>query len=213
MNSGIDSSPPPGAPAAGNSPGPAAAAAGVSGEALLFEEKIAAVLLLAMVGLMFGQAVVRNIPPLGRTVFATWLAHASEVLPSGLTWLTFIGCAAATRRKALLRIELVPNHLSAALRRRWELGIWTLWGLFFAVLAGLGGLAVWGQRGQTTSVAWLPAWAVSLSVPAGAALVVWRTVQNLRELRNGPAPAGPGRAGASSMQDSRGDADSGPWKA
>ena len=167
------------------SPAPEAA----DGESpLLPEEKVAGVLLAAMVVLMFVQALIRNVPPLGRTVFATWTAHAVEVLPSGLTWLTFIGCAAATRRRALLRIELLPNHLHGETRWRWEILIWALWGAFFAVLFVLGAIATWGQRHQTTSVDWLPAWVVSLSVPVGAALVVWRTAQNLREQRAGAKP-------------------------
>jgi len=151
---------------------------------LLPEEIACAVLLGGMVLLMFSQAVVRNIGPLGRTAFATWLAHAIEVLPSGLTWLTFLGCGAVTRRRALLRIRLVENMLSSTDRRRLEFLIWTLWGSFFAVLLGFGAVAAWSQRRQTTSIAWLPGWVVALSVPVGSALVVWRAAQGLCELRN-----------------------------
>ncbi|NOY82475.1 MAG: TRAP transporter small permease subunit [Kiritimatiellaeota bacterium] len=150
---------------------------------LLPEEVVCAVLLAGMVLLMFSQAMVRNIGPLGRTAFATWLAHATEVLPSGLTWLTFLGCGAVTRRRALLRVELVRSVLSERSRDRLEILVWRLWAAFFAVLLVLGVAAVWIQRRQTTSLAWLPAWAVALSVPLGSALVLWRTTQNLRGLR------------------------------
>lgn len=146
---------------------------------LLVEEKLCAVLLAAMVALMFLQAVVRNVGPVARTPFATWLAHASEVLPSGLTWLTFLGCGAVTRRRSLLSISLLRDRLGARPRKRLELAVWSLWGGFFAVLFVLGLLATYAQRSQMTSIAWLPAWAVSLSIPCGSALVVWRTVQNL----------------------------------
>lgn len=156
---------------------------GTAPDRLLPEEIACAVLLGGMVLLMFSQAVVRNIGPLGRTAFATWLAHAVEVLPSGLTWLTFLGCGAVTRRKALLRVRLVENFLSKGNRRRLDILIWMLWGTFFAVLFGLGAAAAWIQRRQTTSVAWLPAWVVALSVPVGSALVLWRTFQGLQELR------------------------------
>lgn len=146
---------------------------------LLVEEKLCAVLLAAMVALMFLQALVRNVGPLARTPFATWLAHASEVLPSGLTWLTFLGCGAVTRRRSLLSISLLRNRLGARARRRLELVVWSLWGGFFTVLFVLGLLATYAQRSQMTSIAWLPAWAVALSIPCGSALVVWRTAQNL----------------------------------
>ena len=150
---------------------------------MLFEEKVCAVLLAVMVLLIFSQAVVRNCPPLSRMAIAAWLAHATEVLPSGLTWLTFLACGAVTRRKDLLRVDLISNRLSPKNRRRLEGVIWILWGLFFVVLLVLGSAATYRLRGQMTSLAWLPAWAVALSVPLGAALVIWRTLQNLFEMK------------------------------
>jgi len=139
------------------------------------------VLLAGMVALMFLQAVSRNADSLAKTAFGNWLAHASEVLPSGLTWLTFLGCAAVTRRRELLRVNLVRLRLAPQHRRRLEVALWSLWLAFFGVLVVLGALAVYSQRNQMTSLAWLPGWAVALGVPVGSSLVVWRTVQNLRD--------------------------------
>ena len=147
---------------------------------LLMEEKLCAALLAGMVALMFLQALVRNVGPVARTPFATWLAHASEVLPSGLTWLTFLGCGAVTRHRSLLSISLLRDRLGSRARLRLERATWALWGGFFAVLFVLGLFAAYAQRSQMTSIAWLPAWAVSLSIPCGSGLVVWRTLQNLR---------------------------------
>jgi TRAP-type C4-dicarboxylate transport system permease small subunit len=77
--------------------------------------------------------------------------------------------------------------------------LWSLWGLFFAAILMLGVLATYAQRHQTTSVDWLPAWAVALSLPIGSGLVLWRTVQNVVDLWRGEPGAAasddPGRAG------------------
>ncbi len=164
----------------GNAGGPP-----TSTDRLLPEEIACAILLAGMVLLMFSQAMVRNIGPLGRTAFATWLAHATEVLPSGLTWLTFLGCGAVTRRRALLRVELVPSALPPRRRVQLEVLVWGLWAAFFAALLVLGVAAVWVQRRQTTSIAWLPAWAVASSVPLGSALVLWRATRNIRDMWTG----------------------------
>jgi len=158
------------------------------------EEYACAVLLAGMVGLMFAHALVRNVGPLGRTQFATWLAHGIEVLPSGLTWLTFLGVSAVTRRGGLLRIDVLLRRLPDKVRGRLERGVLLGWGVFFAALFCLGVWATWQQRGQMTSIRWLPAWAVSLSIPVGAVLVVVRTVQRGREMR-GRSKAGEEEAG------------------
>ncbi len=151
------------------------------GPELLPEEWACALLLALMVVLMFAQALVRNCGPMTRTALGAWLAHASEVLPSGLTWLTFLACSAVTRRNGLLAVDLLRNRLSRAANRRLEAVVWVLWGAFFLLLAVLGGVATYAQRKQMTSLGWLPAWAVAMSIPCGAALVVWRTAQNLRD--------------------------------
>ena len=170
-------------------PQPAAARSAESAPAastrpgLLIEEKLGAALLAVMVALMFAQAATRNCGALAGTAFGNWLAHATEVLPSGLTWLTFLACGAVTRRNDLLRVELLRAWLAPAWQRRMGLVLWWAWLLFFAVLGGTGLWAAGAQRHQTTKLAWLPAWAVALSVPAGSALVIWRTLQVLRESR------------------------------
>jgi len=164
--------------------GPAAGAEdGHDWPPLLFEEWSCAVLLALMVLLMFTQAMSRNLPSLARTELGAWLAHASEVLPSGLTWLTFLACGAVTRRRELLRVDVVAQRLTVSARNRLEAVTWWLWGSFFAVVFVLGIWSTYSQRHQTTSLAWLPQWAVALSIPVGSALVLWRTVQNLRDMR------------------------------
>ena len=156
-------------------------------ERMLPEELVCAMLLAGMVLLMFLQAAARNAGFLARTGVGTWLAHATEVLPSGLTWLTFLGCSAVTRRRSLLRVSLARSLLKTKGRRRLDAGVWCLWGLFFLVLFVLGVKATYAQRRQMTSIHWLPAWAVALSVPLGAALVLWRTAQNLVDRGRDPA--------------------------
>lgn len=148
-------------------------------EELLTEEWLCAILLALMVLLMFAQALARNVPPVARTPVGAWLAHATEVLPSGLTWLTFLGCGAVTRRADLLRIGLLPDRLGPCGRRRLEIATWAVWGTFFAILFVLGVAATIAQREQMTSLEWLPQWAVASSIPLGSALVVWRTCQNI----------------------------------
>lgn len=157
---------------------------------LLLEEYVCAALLALMVALMFTQSMLRNAPVLARTEFAAWMAHATEVLPSGLTWLTFLGCGAVTRRRELLRVNILGPLLKPPARRRVECLIWALWGTCFAALFALGCWATFEQRRQMTSLEWLPQWAVSLSVPVGSAFVLWRTVQNLRDLTRTPGHAG-----------------------
>jgi len=148
-------------------------------EELLAEEWLCAILLALMVLLMFAQALARNVPPVARMPVGAWLSHATEVLPAGLTWLTFLGCGAVTRRAELLRIGLFPNRLGPCGRRRLEIVTWAAWGTFFAVLFVLGVAATIAQRKQMTSLEWLPQWAVASSIPLGSALVVWRTCQNI----------------------------------
>jgi TRAP-type C4-dicarboxylate transport system permease small subunit len=181
--------------------GATAAAVEDGSRPLLVEESICAGLLGGMVMLMFTQAAIRNCTVLSRTALGCWLAHATEVLPSGLTWLTFLACAAVTRRGDLLRVDLIRGRLRPKARRCLDAFVWILWGLFFGVLLVLGTLATVAQRKQMTSISWLPAWAVALSIPLGACLVIWRTVQNLVELwrhtgtdRGSPDSAREGRA-------------------
>lgn len=164
-------------PASGSTP------AGRQDTALLAEELACAFLLALMVLLMFAQAVSRNCQPLARTAFGAWLAHASEILPSGLTWLTFLACGAVTRRRELLRVDVFLRRFPQAMRRQLETTAWYLWGVFFAVVLVFGCWATYSQRHQTTSIGWLPQWAVALSVPLGSLLVLWRTAQNLRETK------------------------------
>lgn len=161
--------------------GAAAGGADLPQPALLIEEILAAILLGGMVLLMFAQALVRNLPVLARAEFGTWVAHAVEILPCGLTWLTFLACAAVTRRRELLRVELLRGRLPVRWRMKLDNVVWALWGAFFFVLFVLGLRATLAQRHQMTSLEWLPGWVVALSVPLGAALVVWRTVQNIRD--------------------------------
>lgn len=156
------------------------------GGELLTEEWLCAILLALMVLLMFAQALARNVPPVARLPVGAWLAHATEVLPSGLTWLTFLGCGAVTRRGDLLSIGLVPSRLKPSGRRRLELVTWALWGAFFTVLFVLGVAATIAQRKQMTSLEWLPQWAVASSIPLGSALVVWRTCQNMWAAHSAP---------------------------
>jgi len=169
-------------------PARGARGAGRDVPALLIEEKICAALLVLMVVLVFLQAVVRNCGPLARTALGGWIAHAVEVLPSGLTWVTFLACGAVTRRDDLLRVDVIRQRLRPALRRRLAFVLWGLWAALFGILLVLGGMATYAQRKQMTSIEWLPAWAVSLSIPLGAGLVIWRTVQNLVDLKRGRGP-------------------------
>lgn len=165
------------------------AAGGADAPSPLTEEILAAILLGGMVLLMFAQALVRNLPVLARAEFGTWVAHAVEILPCGLTWLTFLGCAAVTRRQQLLRVDLLRGRLPVRWRTKLDSAVWCLWGAFFLVLFVLGLRVTLAQRHQMTSLEWLPGWAVALSVPLGAVLVVWRTVQNIWD--GNRSPAGP----------------------
>ncbi len=163
-------------------------------EAMLVEERLCAVLLGSMVLLLFLQAAIRNCGALGRTPLGAWFAHATEVLPAGLTWLTFLGCGAVTRRRELLKISVITARCSCVWQERLEVAVWALWLSFFAVLGALGLWATYSQRHQMTSLAWLPQWAVALSIPLGSALVVWRSAQVIAEIRADSA----GRAGGHS---------------
>ncbi len=139
---------------------------------MILEEIILAILIMTMVILAAAQA-------FSRRFFHISLSHTEEIVRYLFVWATFLGAAGAAYR---------GRHLSAAGRRRetnapfyrkvrFITGLCAI--LFMAALFiyGIKIAALQAITAQKTAALGLPMWWIGLSVPVGAALIMYRILQ------------------------------------
>ena len=105
------------------------------------------------------------------------IAYIEEVAPDLFVWATFLGAALAARHRAHPGLSVLRENLPPGLRR-WLDGIVAgLTVLFFGVLAvqGIRAVGISIRMGETTALG-APAYWVTLAVPIGAALYIYRVL-------------------------------------
>ncbi len=148
------------------------------------EEGLAALLLALMVLVTFVTVVTRY-------VFDLPLSYIDQLVPNVFVWVTFLGAAAAVKRRAHLGLSLVADALPRRARAVLDLLVLLGTGAFFLVAAWQGAAVVRLQveNRLTTSLGY-PSWLVGLAVPVGCTLFAVRLLEAWWRRRARPdAPA------------------------
>jgi len=105
------------------------------------------------------------------------ISFTEELVRYLLIWVTMLGIAAAAKRRSHIGLRVLT--LWRPCLARWTLLLGSLCACaFFAVLMIYGADMVWRlHRVQTTEALGWPMWWAGMSVPLGAALAIFRTVQ------------------------------------
>jgi C4-dicarboxylate transporter, DctQ subunit len=153
------------------------------------EEGALAVLLAVMVVITFVTVVTRY-------VFDLPLSYVDQLVPNLFVWVTFLGAAAAVKRRAHLGLSLVADALPPRARAVLDVVVLAGTAAFFLATAwyGVKVVALQIENDLTTSLGY-PAWTVGIAVPVGALLFVARAVEAWwrhrrgRDLAPPPVPA------------------------
>jgi C4-dicarboxylate transporter DctQ subunit len=152
------------------------------------EEALLCVLLGVMVVITFVTVITRY-------VFDLPLSYVDQLVPNLFVWVTFLGASAAARRRAHLGLSLIHDALPGRARAALDVVILTGTGLFFLAAAWFGWQVVHLQiQNRLMNTLGYPAWMVGVAVPAGALLLVVRSVEawwNHRRGRDVPATSAP----------------------
>jgi len=145
------------------------------------EEGLAALLLALMVLVTFVTVITRY-------VFDLPLSYIDQLVPNVFVWVTFLGAAAAVKRRAHLGLSLVADALPARARAALDVAVLVGTGAFFLGTAWYGARVVLLQieNRMTTSLGY-PSWLVGLAVPVGSALFTARLVEAWWRHRRRPA--------------------------
>ena len=151
------------------------------------EEVLLVPILAVMAALTFAGAAARAI--------GVPIAYIEEVVPDLFVWATFLGAALAARHGAHPGLSVLRENLPPGLRRRLDGIVAGLTVLFFGVLAvqGIRAVGISIQMGETTALG-APAYWVTLAVPVGAALYIYRVLSPADPER--PPGGGGGGGGA-----------------
>ena len=116
-----------------------------------------------------------------RYVFNRGIPFLEQFTPELFVWMTFLGVAAAARRRAHLGSTFLLERLPYGLRRGLELALLVLSVVFFVILIvyGLQGVQNDVRFGMKNALG-LPNWVITVSVPVGGLLLVLRSVQAYR---------------------------------
>jgi TRAP-type C4-dicarboxylate transport system permease small subunit len=130
-----------------------------------------------------------------RFVLRTPSSFTEELARYSMIWLGLLGAAYCAGKRSHLALDLLPQRLQGAGRRRLDLLIQgCLLGFALAVMVGGGGRLVWIilQLGQTSAALQVKLGYVYLAVPASGALIAAYALMDLVTAWRGEATA-PGR--------------------
>lgn len=150
------------------------------------EEGLAALLLALMVLVTFATVITRY-------VFDLPLSYIDQLVPNVFVWVTFLGAAAAVKRRAHLGLSLVADALPERLRAALSVAVLLGTGAFFVGTGWYGARVVLLQieNRMTTSLGY-PSWLVGLAVPVGSALFAIRLAEAWWRHRRRPAEVNTG---------------------
>jgi C4-dicarboxylate transporter DctQ subunit len=135
------------------------------------EEGLAALLLALMVVVTFVTVITRY-------VFDLPLSYIDQLVPNVFVWVTFLGAAAAVKRRSHLGLSLIADAMPARARAVLDVAVLLGTSAFFLVTGWYGAKVVRLQidNQMTTSLGY-PSWVVGLAVPVGSALFVIRLIE------------------------------------
>ena len=145
------------------------------------EAVVASVLLIAMVLLIFAGGVAR--------MFAWPINWAIDFATCFFAWACFLCADIAWRRDALMSIELLTERLSANTQTLLLRLNYVLISGFMVYIIYAGLLLSWSSRARSfQGIPWISYSWVTMSLPVGAALILFTTLLKLHDsLRNPPA--------------------------
>lgn len=148
------------------------------------EEGLLCLLLAAMVLITFGTVVTRY-------VFRLPLSYMDQLVPNLFVWVTFLGAAAAVKRRAHLGLSILYDAMPPNARRILDVVILVVTTFFFGVVSWYGVKVVILQvENELMTALGYPSWIVGLAVPVGGGLFILRTIEGfLRHRRGVPEPA------------------------
>jgi len=128
--------------------------------------------------LLFFMVTITFVTVVTRYVFDLPLSYIDQLVPNMFVWVTFLGAAAAVKRRAHLGLSLLYDLVPAAVRVVVDALILLWCGAFFLGTAVYGAKIVSLQMENrlTTSLGY-PSWFVGLAVPVGSVLFVVRAVE------------------------------------
>lgn len=148
---------------------------------MLLEDHLLAGLMLLMLALLFANIV-------GRYVIGAALAFTEEIVSYLFVYASMIGAASACAKGANMGLSAVVEKLPPRWQRASVLVVCAASCSLFALLLYQGFEMVVSQfdYAQVTPTTRLPVWIFSLSLPLGAALFLFRTLQaTWRKLKGG----------------------------
>lgn len=146
------------------------------GRVLHFTEAgLAAVLLIAMVGLIFAGGVAR--------MMATPINWTIDFATCFFAWATFLAADVAWRRDALMSVDLVPKLLPARWQRALQAINFALIVAFLVFLIVAGAWITWVSRSRSfQGIPEISFSFVTASLPVGAALLLITTIGKARRM-------------------------------
>ena len=143
------------------------------------EEGALCLLLSLMVTITFVTVVTRY-------VFDLPLSYIDQLVPNMFVWVTFLGAAAAVKRRAHLGLSLLYDLAPAGARAVIDAVILLGCGAFFLMAAWYGSKIVSMQmENKLMASLGYPSWFVGLAVPVGSLLFVVRAVEAWARHRRG----------------------------
>lgn len=148
------------------------------------EEGLLCLLLATMVLITFGTVVTRY-------VFHLPLSYMDQLVPNLFVWVTFLGAAAAVKRRAHLGLSILYDAVPPNARRLLDVVILVVTTGFFGIVFWYGVKVVILQvENEMMAALGYPSWVVGLAVPVGGGLFILRTIEGfLRHRRGVPEPA------------------------
>ncbi len=135
------------------------------------EETVLCALLAVMVLITFVTVVTRY-------VFSLPLSYIDQLVPNLFVWVTFLGGAAAMKRRAHLGLSLIYEAVPRSARAVLDVVVLVGNVAFFAATAWYGArvVALQIENHLTTSLGY-PSWIIGVAVPVGSALIAVRAVE------------------------------------
>ena len=139
-----------------------------------FENLITRTLLLALVGIVFMEVILRSA---GSPT--TWSTGYAQLI---FIWIVFLGANKALRNNAHVGIDIIVRLLPAKLQRYLEVVTTTLILLFLGWMVYYGLNMTFSNTGRLISGSTLSYHYITLAIPVGAALMVITTISRLFKL-------------------------------
>lgn len=120
-----------------------------------------------------------------RLIFSFDVAWSTELINFLMIWATFLGGAAATKRRAQMRIAEFVGLLSGRGRRIAEIAINCVVAYLLCLLAWYGGVIAAGNMDQLSSVLYYPMGIQYAALPVGSAIALVYVLRDIILLGSG----------------------------